>query len=116
MDEDIEEEKDKTKEPELVSSENRRSVYDVSDFKELVVEVKLNGDSYLDVQDKSGTVIETFAGLEEGESVELDYSDRDYVKINIGNSTVVTVRLNGEVIEYPTGSVHQYLILDRNAQ
>ncbi|SFE37792.1 helix-turn-helix domain-containing protein [Alteribacillus iranensis] len=99
--------------PELVSTNNRRSVYDASNVEEMVLEIELDGNSYLDVQDESGSVIEDFAGVQPGDTVELDYSDRDYVNVNIGNTTAVTVRFNGEVIEYPDDAVHQYLIFDK---
>ncbi|WP_233269593.1 helix-turn-helix domain-containing protein [Alteribacillus sp. YIM 98480] len=106
-------------EPEFLSTDNRRSTFDVSGLDEMMIELELSGDSYLDVQDKNGTILEDFAGVSEGDTVELDYSDEDYVKLNIGNATAVTVRFNGQVIDYPidpSEAVHQHLIFDKQAE
>ncbi|MFB4162732.1 helix-turn-helix domain-containing protein [Alteribacillus sp. JSM 102045] len=114
-----EEEETEIETPELVSTENRRSTFDVSGTDEMIIKIELSGDSYLDAQDKDGNILEDFAGVSEGDQVELDYSDEEYVKLNIGNTTAVTVLFNGEEIEYPiepSEVVHQHLIFEKQSE
>ncbi|SDH00045.1 protein RodZ, contains Xre-like HTH and DUF4115 domains [Alteribacillus persepolensis] len=102
--------------PEFVSTENRRSTFDASTSDELVIELELTGDSYLDVKNRDGEHLDDLSNVSDGDTVQLDYSDEEYVILNIGNASVVTVSVNGEEIEYPLNPsevVHQYLIFDK---
>lgn len=99
----------------LVSSEGRRTVYDVSGTEEMTFELKVDGDSYIDVRDENDTIIETVPA-QSGDTVELDYSDREYVHLNIGNTSAVTLRFNGQPVEYENDTIHQHIIFEKTVE
>ncbi|MFZ4454218.1 helix-turn-helix domain-containing protein [Salibacterium aidingense] len=112
-----EEETEEAVQPEFVeTTQGNRSVFDVSGAEEMIIELELTGDAWLAVEDEEGSSLEDVSGLQAGDTVEMDLSGEDYVKINIGSSPNVIVRVNGEEVEYPIDSVHQHLIFDKQPQ
>lgn len=111
MDEDfVEEEETEEAGIELVSTENRRSTFRVEEMNRVEIEVELTGESYLDLQNEQGEFIQDLSQVAPGDTVTLDIKGEPYVQLNIGNSPNVIVRVNGEEIEYPIDSPHQYFI------
>ncbi|MGY4689886.1 RodZ domain-containing protein [Salibacterium sp. K-3] len=105
--------------PEFVeTTQGNRSVFDVSGAEDMIIELSLSedGDSWLAVQDEDGNSLEDVSGLQPGNSIEMDLSDQDYVRLIIGSSPNATVRFNGEVVEYPVDSVLQHLIFEKQAE
>ncbi|SFL75242.1 helix-turn-helix domain-containing protein [Salibacterium qingdaonense] len=106
--------------PEFVETVNgNRSIFDVSGAGEMVIELSLTGNAWLAVEDENGNNLEDVSGLEPGDSIEMDLSDENYVHLNIGSSPNVTVRFNGEMVEYPINTnetVHQHLIFDKQPE
>ncbi|MFB5660500.1 helix-turn-helix domain-containing protein [Alteribacillus sp. HJP-4] len=114
-----EESEDSDSAPELVSSENRRAVFEVSGSDNMNIELEFSGESYVDAREDwndNGSIIEEISSPGDGESVEIDYSDRDFVILNIGNSSAVTVSFNGNEIEYPDSAPHQKLRFDKDPE
>lgn len=108
------EEPEETIKPELVSTEQgNRSTYDVSGAKEMQIELQIDGNSYIDIKDEEGATLEESATFKEESTFELDFSDEEYVKVNIGNTSVVTLYFNGEEIDYPVDNAHQHIIFDK---
>ncbi|WP_185819624.1 helix-turn-helix domain-containing protein [Salibacterium salarium] len=114
---DSEEKTEQPVEPEFVSTEDgNRSTYDVAGAKEMVIELELTGDAYLDVKDENGSKLEDLNGVEAGDTVEMDFSNQEYVKVNVGSTPNVTIRFNGQEIEYPIDNVHQHIIFDKQPE
>ncbi|SFQ39552.1 helix-turn-helix domain-containing protein [Salibacterium halotolerans] len=114
------EETNETVTPEFVETVNdNRSIFDVSGAEEMVIELSLTGDAWLAVADEDGNSLEDVSGLQPGDSIEMNLSSENYVHLNIGSSPNVTVRFNGEVVEYPINTnetVHQHLIFDKQPE
>ncbi|MFD2626236.1 RodZ domain-containing protein [Salibacterium salarium] len=77
------------------------------------IELQIDGNSYIDIKDEEGATLEESATFKEESTFELDFSDEEYVKVNIGNTSVVTLYFNGEEIDYPVDNAHQHIIFDK---
>ncbi|MFD1066288.1 helix-turn-helix domain-containing protein [Oceanobacillus locisalsi] len=52
----------------------------------------------------------------DSEPVEIDLAEEDTVSLNIGNSSAVTVSIDGTEIEYPTSAIHQRIDLEMESE
>lgn len=95
---------------ELVSTENRRSTFYVEEMDDIDIDIELTGESYLDVKNEQGDIIQDLSQVTPGDTISLDVNGETYVQLNIGNSPNVIVRVNGEEVEYPIDTPHQYFI------
>ncbi|MFD2704742.1 helix-turn-helix domain-containing protein [Salibacterium lacus] len=106
--------------PELVETvEGNRSIFDVSGAEEMVIELSLSGNSWLGVEDENGNSLEDVSALQPGDSIEMDLSDEDYIKLIIGSAPNATVQFNGEKVEYPIDpneKVLQHLIFEKQPE
>ncbi|WP_339178118.1 RodZ domain-containing protein [Oceanobacillus sp. FSL W7-1293] len=50
----------------------------------------------------------------EASPVEIDLADEESISLNIGNSSAVTISIDGTDIEYPTSAIHQRINLQMN--
>ncbi|WP_252313771.1 helix-turn-helix domain-containing protein [Sinobaca sp. H24] len=106
-------ETDNENQPEEVSSEGMLTTYDISNMESLEFELSFTGESYIDTQDDSGSIIDQYDATADMDPVTLDYSDRDYVLFNVGNTSGVEVTINGEAFEWPSDSIHQNVVFER---
>lgn len=107
------EEEESGSQPEEVSSEGMVTTFDISGMEALEMELTFTGESYIDTKDESGTIIDQYDGTADMDPVTLDYSDRDYVLLNIGNTSGVEITINGEAFEWPNDSIHQNVVFER---
>ncbi|WP_152656338.1 RodZ domain-containing protein [Oceanobacillus sp. CFH 90083] len=70
--------------------------------------------SWVDVTGTEGESL--FSGNFDADAspVEIDISGEETISLNIGNSTAVTISIDGTEVEYPTSAVHQRLNLQMN--
>ncbi|MEK4301786.1 RodZ domain-containing protein [Oceanobacillus sp. FSL W8-0428] len=122
-DEGNEDEEQETEENEEVSVEvveegtgsSPTSVLEISNVSDEAVLTLESADadlnSWLDVT--GGDDESLFSGNFDAEAspLEIDISDEDSVLLNIGNSSAVTISVDGTDIEYPTSAIHQRLEL-----
>ncbi|RKD75319.1 helix-turn-helix protein [Sinobaca qinghaiensis] len=108
-----EEEEENGSQPEEVSSEGMVTTFDVSGMETLEIELTFTGESYIDTKDESGSIIDQYDGTADMDPVTLDYSDLDYVLLNIGNTSGVELTINGEAFEWPNDSIHQNIVFER---
>ncbi|QUW21904.1 helix-turn-helix domain-containing protein [Sporosarcina sp. Marseille-Q4063] len=121
-DTDVEEDAEETEEPavEQVLTHERSagedSFYRLSNAEGLKLEIRTNGDSWIGVLDRSNTErmpkprgADTFKA---GESVEIDASDTDWVRIRVGRTASTEIYVNGELLEYPDNRTTQNIIIE----
>ncbi|MFD1412919.1 helix-turn-helix domain-containing protein [Oceanobacillus jeddahense] len=53
---------------------------------------------------------------EEASPVEIDLADEEAISLNIGNSSAVTISIDGTDIEYPTSAIHQRIDLQMSSE
>lgn len=119
---DIEEEPEEVEEPvikqvlthESVTGED--SFYKLSNAEELKLEIRTSGNSWIGVLDRSRTErmpqpkgANTMAA---GESVEVDVSDTDWVRIRVGRTASTEIYVNGELLEYANDRTTQNIIIE----
>ena len=119
-DTDVEEEPEEPEEPvveqvlahESVAGED--SFYRLSNTEELKLEIRTSGDSWIGVTDRSNTerLPEGARTLTAGDSVEIDASDTDRVRIRVGRTASTEIYVNGELLEYANDRTTQNIIIE----
>ncbi|HDR8258276.1 TPA: helix-turn-helix domain-containing protein [Bacillus cereus] len=97
----------------VVGTTGKVSTLEIHNNKTLELELSGKGASYVDVKDDAGNVILN-ATVQEGQIEKRDVSTLKEVRLNIGNSTNVEVKLNGQVVAYPLDpekELHQRLVI-----
>ena len=119
---DVEEEPEETEEPvieqelahESVAGED--SFYRLSNAEELKLEIRTSGDSWIGVLDRSNTERmpqpKGAHTLTAGDSVEIDVSDTDRVRIRVGRTASTEIYVNGELLEYANDRTTQNIIIE----
>ena len=79
---------------------------------ETILSLEPNSETYLQISDANESVL--YEGtVTEGEEVDdLDISDEERIYINVGNAPALTIKINGDELEYPVDKdeqVHQKL-------
>ncbi|HGA1019798.1 TPA: helix-turn-helix domain-containing protein [Bacillus cereus] len=97
----------------VVGTTGKVSTLEIHNNKTLELELSGKGASYVDVKDDAGNVILN-ATVQEGQIEKRDVSTLKEVRLNIGNTTNVEVKLNGQVVAYPLDpekELHQRLVI-----
>ncbi|WP_198508937.1 helix-turn-helix domain-containing protein [Bacillus sp. FJAT-44742] len=107
-----EENGEETGEIEHVDTESYRSTYTLTGTDELLVEMEFSGNSYVDIRDEDGDITETIHSSSDGDSESYDFSGQSAVTVNVGNTSAVTLYINGEEIDYPINEARQHIIVE----
>ncbi len=98
-----------------VAGEN--STYSLTGTEKFTLEIRTNGDSWIGVRDRAGEErmpkprgADTFGA---GDSIELDVSDTDYVRIRVGRTASTEIYVNGELLEYASDRTTQNIIIEK---
>lgn len=101
-----------TEEIAAVGTEGKVSTFEVRNNKALQLELTANGTSYVDVTTDSQ---EVYSGtLEQGQTETYDLSTAKEVRLNIGSTPNVEIKINGQVVPYPLEpekEFHQRLVI-----
>ena len=99
---------------ESVSGED--SFYRLTNALEFKLEIRTSGDSWIGVLDRSNTERmpkpKGAHTLTAGDSVEIDASDTDRVRIRVGRTASTEIYVNGELLEYPNDRTTQNIIIE----
>lgn len=118
-DAEVDEEPDPEPEPEPeqvlenISVAGENSTYSLTNAEEFLLEVRTTGGSWIGVLDSDR--VERTPGariMNAGESIELDVSDTDSVRIRVGRPQSTEIYVNGELLEYASNSVPQNIIIE----
>lgn len=122
---DVEEEPEEIEEPEepeveqILAHESvagEDSFYRLSNAEELKLEIRTSGDSWIGVLDRSNIERmpkpEGAHTLTAGDSVEIDASDTDRVRIRVGRTASTEIYVNGELLEYANDRTTQNIIIE----
>ncbi|MGP4080155.1 helix-turn-helix domain-containing protein [Pseudalkalibacillus sp. R45] len=101
---------------EELSSEGSIKTYSLSGTDEFKVELKVNGETYIDVKDESGENIQPGGKIFKKEDGPLSYDLKDLTQVtfNIGATQHVEVTVNGESVTYavePSKRPHQKIVI-----
>ncbi|MBO9128893.1 helix-turn-helix domain-containing protein [Bacillus sp. 165] len=84
----------------IVEKKGKYSTVEISNATSLVLEISSKGTSYVDI--KNGKGKNFFAGiLKSGEVQQQDLTSEDTIRLNIGRSSDVEVKINGQVLQFP---------------
>lgn len=97
---------------EHVTTAGEDSTYSLSDAEEFQLEIRTTGDSWIAVQD-SAQVERTDGAriMKDGESVEVDVSDTDQVRIRVGRPAATEIYVNGELLKFESDRIPQNIII-----
>lgn len=122
---DVEEEPEEPEEPEdpvveqVLAHESvagEDSFYRLTNAEGLKLEIRTSGDSWIGVLDRSKTERmpkpRGAYSLAAGESVEIDVSDTDWVRIRVGRTASTEIYVNGELLEYANDRTTQNIIIE----
>jgi cytoskeletal protein RodZ len=116
--EETEEPEDSAVEQELAheSVAGEDSFYRLSNAKEFKLEIRTSGESWIGVIDRSNTErmpkpkgAHTLAA---GDSVEIEASDTDRLRIRVGRTASTEIYVNGELLEYADDRTTQNIIIE----
>ena len=98
---------------EHISVAGEDSTYSLSDADEFLLEIRTTGDSWIAVVDSAQ--VERTEGariMTAGETVEVDVSDTEQVRIRVGLPTATEIYVNGELLGYESDSIPQNIIIE----
>src|SRR5699024_8834211 len=80
---------------------------------ETILSLEPNSETYLQISDANESVL--YEGtVTEGEEVDdLDISDEERIYINVGNAPALTIKINGDELEYPVDKDEQVKDLNK---
>ncbi len=98
---------------EVVSSAGETTTFAVSHPEQLQLKIITTGDSWIGVRDESGTEIKPGGAdvMKNGESLELDVTDKQSLRIRVGRTNATEIYINDQKIEYTTPNITQNIIL-----
>lgn len=98
---------------EVVSSARETTTFAVSHPEQLQLKIITTGDSWIGVRDESGTEIKPGGAdvMKNGESLELDVTDKQSLRIRVGRTNATEIYINDQKIEYTTPNITQNIIL-----
>ena len=116
----VAEEAEEPEEPEVieqtltfVGAEGENSTYTLSKPNEVKLEIRTNGESWIGVLDSSR--VERTEGarvMKDGESVDIDVSDTESIRIRVGRTASTEIFINGEQLEYSSDLATQNIIIE----
>lgn len=98
---------------EVVSTAGETTTFTVSHPEQLQLKIITTGDSWIGVRDESGTEIKPGGAdvMKNGESLELDVTDKQSIRIRVGRTNATEIYINDQKIEYTTPNITQNIIL-----
>ncbi|WP_051287574.1 helix-turn-helix domain-containing protein [Alkalicoccus chagannorensis] len=96
------------------SADGIRYTYQLEGTEDVEIEVNFSGDSWLAVEDGSGDQVHEQTHSE-GDTLSLEFSGEETIVFNMGNTSAAQIFVNGEELEYESGEVRQYIIIEQNA-
>ena len=122
IEDDTEEDTENTEEPlaqqELVheSDAGEDSFFRLTNTEEFKLDIRASGDSWIGILDRSNTErMPQPRGaytLAAGDSVEVDVTDTDRVRIRVGRTASIEIYVNGELLEYASERTTQNIIIE----
>ena len=97
----------------LVGTSGKVSTYEVHNNKELQLEIIAKGTSYVDIKNEGGKGIYN-GTLEAGQTVPQNLTAEKEVRLNIGNTPNIEIKVNGKVVDYGISTeeaMHQRLVI-----
>ena len=92
------------------------SFFRLSNTDEFTLEIRASGDSWIGILDRSNTErMPQPRGaytLAAGDTVEVDVSDTDRVRIRVGRTASIEIYVNGELLEYASERTTQNIIIE----
>lgn len=96
-----------------VEKQGDRTNYVLSNTDEFHVEFTFSGESWLKIEGNQGQV-HVNEGFSEGDDISFDFTDEDRVRIRIGSTPQVTMRVNGMDVVLEDQPVAQTIIIEFN--
>ncbi|MHA6258774.1 RodZ domain-containing protein [Sporosarcina sp. CAU 1771] len=89
------------------------STYTLEGADRFTLEIRTTGDSWIGVLDgaQKERMTPNARGMKAGETVELDVSDTDEVRVRVGYSPEVAIYVNGELLEYVSELTTQTIVI-----
>lgn len=101
----------------FVNAVGENSTYSLAGSEQLTLKIQTNGDSWIGVRDRAGEErMPKPRGaytMGAGESVELDLSDTDFVRIRVGRTASTEIYVNGELLKYESDRTTQNIIIEK---
>ncbi|KEK25680.1 helix-turn-helix domain-containing protein [Bacillus gaemokensis] len=97
----------------LVGTSGKVSTYEIHNNKELQLEITARGTSYVDVKNEGGNEIYN-ATLEAGQTAQQNLTAEKEIRLNIGNTPNIEIKVNGKVVDYGISAeeaMHQRLVI-----
>lgn len=117
--EDVEEKRDSEEEPVEQTLENSRidgqnAIYTLSGASDFKLEIRTSAASWIGILDAVGQerMPEGADTMNAGDTVEVDVSDTESVRIRVGNYTAAEIYVNGELLEYAIERIPQNVFIE----
>ncbi|MCG7342934.1 DUF4115 domain-containing protein [Sporosarcina sp. ACRSL] len=96
-----------------VSTRGEDSTYTLTDAEGFTLQIDTSGDSWIGVQDEKRVERTPLARvMKAGETIELDVSDVEFVRIRVGRTQNTSIFVNGEKLEYASDAITQNIIIE----
>ncbi|SDW05384.1 protein RodZ, contains Xre-like HTH and DUF4115 domains [Marinococcus luteus] len=93
---------------EETSSDGDNASYDVIGAEAFELTMSFSGNSYVDVMDADGEMLDMFASQAEGDELEETY-EAEEITVNVGNTNNMELTVNGREFPYPSDGTHQVI-------
>lgn len=93
---------------EETSSDGDNASYDVIGAEAFELEMNFSGNSYVDVTDADGEMLDMFASQADGDELEETY-EAEEITVNVGNTNNMELSVNGREFSYPSDGTHQII-------
>ncbi|WP_022792826.1 helix-turn-helix domain-containing protein [Marinococcus halotolerans] len=93
---------------EETSSDGDNASYDVIGAEAFELTMSFSGNSYVDITDADGEMLDMFASQSDGDELEETY-EAEEITVNVGNTNNMELTVNGREFSYPTDGTHQII-------
>ncbi|MDZ5781865.1 RodZ domain-containing protein [Marinococcus luteus] len=93
---------------EETSSDGDNASYDVIGAETFELTMSFSGNSYVDITDADGEMLDMFAEQAEGDELEETY-EAEEITVNVGNTNNMELTVNGRDFSYPSDGTHQVI-------
>ncbi|GEK57451.1 DUF4115 domain-containing protein [Marinococcus halophilus] len=91
---------------EETSAEGDNASYDVIGAETFELTMNFSGDSYVDVTNAEGDMLDMFSSQSAGDELEETYEEEE-ITVNVGNTNNMELAVNGREFSYPSDGTHQ---------
>jgi transcriptional regulator with XRE-family HTH domain len=96
-----------------VGTSGEDSTYTLKDAEEFMLRIDTSGDSWIGVQDENREERTSLARvMTAGETIELDVSDVEFVRIRVGRTQNTSIYINDELLDYSSDAITQNIIIE----